>query len=164
MTVGELRKELASIDDDVMIVGVFIDREAEVVIQGDMIEFVVGIEHSTDSVIMGVSAFVDDILDRWGHLSIHGLLRLGIGDWDIRTERIDAGQVEYDGEDYFIGIERDFEGRSAVIYHDIPLDEESIVHELLHIVFPQVDDESYEEYENFIDRLTKDTILLYELG
>ena len=64
MTVGELRKELAYIDDDVMIVGVFIDREAEVVIQGDMIEFVVGIEHSTDSVIMGVSAFVDDILDR----------------------------------------------------------------------------------------------------
>jgi hypothetical protein len=64
MTVGELRKELASIDDDVMIVGVFIDREAELVIQGDMIEFVVGIEHSTDSVIMGVSAFVDDILDR----------------------------------------------------------------------------------------------------
>jgi len=64
MTVGELRKELASIDDDVMIVGVFIDREAEVVIQGDMIEFVVGIEHSTDSVIMGVSAFVDDVLDR----------------------------------------------------------------------------------------------------
>ena len=64
MTVGELRKELASIDDDVMIVGVFIDREVEVVIQGDMIEFVVGIEHSTDSVIMGVSAYVDDILDR----------------------------------------------------------------------------------------------------
>ena len=64
MTAGELRKELASIDDDVMIVGVFIDREDEVVIQGDMIEFVVGIEHSTDSVIMGVSAFVDDILDR----------------------------------------------------------------------------------------------------
>ena len=47
-----------------MIVGVFIDRGAEVVIQGDMIEFVVGIEHSTDSVIMGVSSFVDDIFDR----------------------------------------------------------------------------------------------------
>jgi hypothetical protein len=64
MTVGELRKELASIDDDVMIVGVFIDREVEVVIQGDMIEFVVGIEHSTDSVIMGISSYLDDILDR----------------------------------------------------------------------------------------------------
>jgi hypothetical protein len=64
MTVGELRKELASIDDDVMIVGVFIDKEVEVVIQGDMIEFVVGIEHSTDSVIMGISSYLDDILDR----------------------------------------------------------------------------------------------------
>lgn len=62
MTVGELRKELASIDDDVMIVGVFIDREVEVVIQGDMIEFVVGIEHSTDSVIMGISSYLDDIV------------------------------------------------------------------------------------------------------
>jgi hypothetical protein len=97
------------------------------------------------------------LIDSWA-------VRLGIGDWDIRTERIDARQVEYDGEDYFIGIERDFEGRSAVIYHDVPLDEESIVHELLHIVFPQADDESYEDYENFIDRLTKDTILQYELG
>ena len=64
MTVGDLRKEMASIDDDVLIVGVFIDREAEIVIQGDSIEFVAGIEHSTDSVIMGVSAFVDDIFDR----------------------------------------------------------------------------------------------------
>ena len=62
MTVGELRKELASIDDDVMIVGVFIDREVEVVIQGDYIEFVIGTEHSTDSVIMGVSAYLVDIV------------------------------------------------------------------------------------------------------
>ena len=97
------------------------------------------------------------LIDSW-------VRRLGLDDWSIRTERIDPNQVEYNGEDYFVGIERDFDGRSAVIYHDIPLDEESIVHELLHIVFPQVDDESYEEYENFIDRLTKDTILLYELG
>jgi hypothetical protein len=90
--------------------------------------------------------------------------RLGIGDWDIRTERIDAGQVEYDGEDYFIGIERDFDGRSAVIYHDVPLDEESIVHELLHIAFPQAEDEQYDDYEQFIAKMTKDTILLYEMN
>jgi hypothetical protein len=64
MTIGELRKALESIDDDTVIVGVFIDKEADVVIQGDSIEFVIGTEHSTDSVIMGVSAFVDDILDR----------------------------------------------------------------------------------------------------
>jgi hypothetical protein len=89
---------------------------------------------------------------------------LGLDDWSIRTERIDPNQVEYNGEDYFVGIERDFEGRSAVIYHDIPLDEESIVHELLHICFPQADDESYEQYEEFIAQTTKDTIMLYELG
>lgn len=91
-------------------------------------------------------------------------VRLGIDDWDIRTERIDPSQVEYNGEDYFVGIERDFDGRSAVIYHDIPLDEESIVHELLHIAFPQAEGESYEDYELFIDRTTKDTLMLYEMN
>jgi len=97
------------------------------------------------------------LIDSW-------IRRLGLDDWSIHTERIDPKQVEYDGEDYFIGIERDFEGRNAVIYHDIPLDEESIVHELLHICFPQADDESYEEYEDFIAKTTKDTILLYEMN
>ena len=62
MTIGELRKALESIDDDTVIVGVFIDKEADVVIQGDSIEFVIGTEHSTDSVIMGVSAYLDDIV------------------------------------------------------------------------------------------------------
>ena len=90
--------------------------------------------------------------------------RLGVDDWDIRTERIDPLQIEYNGEDYFVGIERDFDGRKAVIYHDIPLDEESIVHELLHIAFSQAEDEDYEEYEQFIAKMAKDTILLYEMN
>jgi hypothetical protein len=90
--------------------------------------------------------------------------RLGVDDWDIRTERIYADQIEYNGEDYFIGIERDFDGRNAVIYHDVPLDEESIVHELLHIAFPQAEDEEYDEYEQFIAKMAKDTILLYEMN
>ena len=90
--------------------------------------------------------------------------RLGVDDWDIRTERIDTGQIEYNGEDYFIGIERDFDGRNAVIYHDVPLDEESIVHELLHIAFPQAEDEEYEEYEEFIAKMANDTILLYHIN
>ncbi len=90
--------------------------------------------------------------------------RLGVGDWDIRTERIDPEQIDYNGESYFIGIERDFDARNAVIYHDIPLDEESIVHELLHIAFPQKDDESYYEYEKFITKTTKDTIFLNHIN
>ena len=97
------------------------------------------------------------LIDSWAE-------RLGVEDWDIRTERIDPRQIEYNGEDYFVGIERDFDGRSAVIYHDIPLDEECIVHELLHIAFPQSDEESYQEYEEFIARTTKDTIFLHHIN
>jgi hypothetical protein len=46
------------------------------------------------------------LIDSWA-------IALGIDDWDIRTERIDPMQIEYSGEDYFIGIERDFEGRKC---------------------------------------------------
>ena len=97
------------------------------------------------------------LIDSW-------VKRLGLEDWRISTERIDPDSIDYNGEDYFVGIERDFDDRNAVIYHDIPLDEESIVHELLHICFPQADDESYEEYEKFIAQATKDTIMLYEMN
>lgn len=90
--------------------------------------------------------------------------RLGICDWDIRTEKIHPDQIEYNGEDYFVGIERDFEDRKAVIYHDVPLNEESIVHELMHIVFPQAEDEEYDEYEKFIERAAKDAILLHYIN
>jgi hypothetical protein len=97
------------------------------------------------------------LIDSWA-------IALGIDDWDIRTERIDPRQIEYNGEDYFVGIERDFDGRKAVIYHDIPLDEESIVHELMHIAFPQAEDEEYDEYEKFIERSAKDAILLHYIN
>jgi hypothetical protein len=97
------------------------------------------------------------LIDSWA-------IALGVEDWDIRTERIEPKQIEYNGEDYFVGIERDFDGRKAVIYHDIPLDEESIVHELLHIAFPQAEDEDYDDYEDFIARTTKDTIFLHYIN
>jgi hypothetical protein len=97
------------------------------------------------------------LIDSWA-------IALGVEDWDIRTERIDPRQIEYNGEDYFVGIERDFDGRKAVIYHDIPLDEESIVHELMHIAFPQAEDEEYDEYEKFIERSAKDAILLHYIN
>lgn len=91
-------------------------------------------------------------------------VRLGLEDWDVRTEKIDPEQVDYNGEDYFIGIERDFDGRNAVIYHDIPLDEQSIVHELCHILFPEEDGESHKNYERFIDEMSKDLVMLYEMN
>lgn len=90
--------------------------------------------------------------------------RLGITDWVIRTRKISPGQIEYNGEDYFIGIERDFDRGEAVIYHDVPLCEESIVHELMHIVFPEKNGEDYDEYEKFIDKLSRDTLLLHYIN
>lgn len=97
------------------------------------------------------------LIDSWA-------LRLGVDDWDIRTEKIKPEQIEYNGEKYFVGVERNYEDRKAVIYHDIPLDEESIVHELLHIAFPQAEDEDYDEYEKFIEKITKDTLFLHYLN
>ena len=62
---------------------------------------------------------------------------LDIKDWDISTQRIYREQVIYNGEDYFIGISRDFDKKEAIINHDIDLTEESIVHELLHVAYPE---------------------------
>ena len=63
--------------------------------------------------------------------------KLQISEWDISTEKIDPKQVVYEGEKYFIGISIDWDNLSGVIYHDIDLDEEAIIHELLHISYPK---------------------------
>ncbi len=44
-----------------------------------------------------------------------------------------------------------------MIYHDIPLCEEDVVHELLHVRYPEshFPEKSYEEYEKIIDRAAK---------
>ena len=76
-----------------------------------------------------------------------------IPDWKVNTEQIDLENVsiEWAGETYFVGITRDFDTKQATIYHDIDLVEESIVHELLHIVFPEPQkDETFEDYERWI--------------
>lgn len=62
--------------------------------------------------------------------------KLGIPNWKITLNRISPDQVVYRGEDYFIGVSRDFKKKEAVIHHDIDLCEESIIHELLHIRYP----------------------------
>lgn len=77
----------------------------------------------------------------------------GIEEWDIVTEQIDLDRVtvEYNGHKYFIGVLRDFDEKRATIYHDVELDEETIIHELLHIVFPKPNpDEGYQDYERWI--------------
>jgi len=81
---------------------------------------------------------------------------LGLRSWNIKTSGVHIDQIDYNGEDYFIAIERNFKEKEATIYHDIELDEQSIVHELLHIVYPeQEEDETFAEYELSIDLLSK---------
>ena len=77
--------------------------------------------------------------------------KLQISHWDITTEKIDPEQVIYEGETYFIGISIDWDNLSGVIYHDIDLTEESIIHELLHIRYST-------ENEDWINETTKQYI------
>ena len=77
----------------------------------------------------------------------------GITDWQITTEKIDSNQIIYNGETYFVGIERDFKKKEGIIYHDIDLCEESIVHELLHVQNPDKD-------ENWVNKKTNQLLNL----
>ena len=75
---------------------------------------------------------------------------LGLLDWTILTKRIDPKQVMYNGEDYFIGIAIDLDTLCGIIYHDIDLYEEAILHELLHIRYPSEDEDWIENKTNEI--------------
>ena len=79
--------------------------------------------------------------------------KLEIQEWDITLESIHPEQIEYNGEKYFIGITRDFKNKTGVIYHDVDLYEEAIIHELLHVRYPTrsenwVNKESKKLFEN----------------
>ena len=87
---------------------------------------------------------MNEIIEKWQHI-------FRLKDWKITTNKINPENIIYNGEDYFIGIHRDFVRKFAIIYHDIDLAEESVVHELLHIVFPEPQkDETFEDYERWI--------------
>lgn len=67
--------------------------------------------------------------------------RLELTDWDIISCEIDPNQVLYHddctlNEKFFIGISICKDTKSGIIYHDQPLYEEAIIHELLHVKYP----------------------------
>jgi hypothetical protein len=74
--------------------------------------------------------------------------KLEISNWDITTEKIEPEQVIYDGEEYFVGIAIDWNNLSGVIYHDIDLTEDAVIHELLHVRYKDKD-------EDWINETTK---------
>ncbi|MBP0904601.1 TlpA family protein disulfide reductase [Mariniflexile gromovii] len=68
--------------------------------------------------------------------------KLGIDNWCILCEPIDEMQVLDDlkgdlpGHE-FVGISIDFVNETGIIYHTRPLKDDDIVHELLHVCFPE---------------------------
>jgi hypothetical protein len=61
--------------------------------------------------------------------------------WTITTEAIEKKSVTYaddvpDNDKYFVGIQIDKESMQARIYHDRELTERDIIHELLHVRYP----------------------------
>ena len=67
--------------------------------------------------------------------------KLDLTGWTIVTEAIEKESVTYaddvpDRDRYFVGVGIYEEGMQARIYHDRPLTDEYIVHELLHVKYP----------------------------
>ncbi len=71
---------------------------------------------------------------------------LGLNDWEITSQRIDRDQVTFPDEilpkdRYFTGITVEDDGMKGTIYHDDELTEEAVIHEMLHLRFPDKDED-----------------------
>ena len=82
--------------------------------------------------------------------------KLELDDWSITTEAIDHEQVVCDcpPEDcYFIGIHYNDVSKKAIIFHDRDLTEEDVVHELLHVKYPDwSEDQVNKETERLLNQ------------
>jgi len=76
--------------------------------------------------------------------------KLGISNWCITTEKINP-TARNNKEEYSIITSIDWDNLSGVIHHDIDLTEETIIRELLHVRYP-------EENEDWINEMTKQYI------
>ena len=80
---------------------------------------------------------------------------LGINDWDIICSTIDEDQVvdELKGNTHgheFVGIERNFQTQTGIIYHTRPLEEEYRIHELLHVRYPKWSEEKVDFWASLL--------------
>lgn len=87
--------------------------------------------------------------------------RLELRDWKIITVGIIPEQVVYaddvpEEDRYFIGILPARGTKEARIFHDRPLKEEDIVHELLHVKHPNWSQEKVLSYQDFVIEHYKD--------
>ena len=80
--------------------------------------------------------------------------------WTITTEAIDKLSVIYDrdcpDEDkYFVGIEIDHIKKTGIIYYDRAITEEDIIHELLHVKYPNKSESWINEVEELITTISR---------
>jgi len=92
------------------------------------------------------------IVDKWQS-------KLNLKEWSFTTEDIQPTQVTYDNDcpvkdRYFVGIQIDKENKVGTIYHDRELTEADIIHELLHVAFPNKSEAWVNETENLISKIT----------
>tara|TARA_R110000803_G_scaffold114070_1_gene182560 strand:- start:326 stop:613 length:288 start_codon:yes stop_codon:yes gene_type:complete len=79
-------------------------------------------------------------------------------DWEFTSQEIKPEQVVYDedcpDEDkYFVGIEIGHIKKTGIIYYDRAITEEDIIHELLHVKYPDwSEDQVNEETEILLNK------------
>jgi len=91
---------------------------------------------------------MNNLVDKWQS-------KLNLKDWTFSIQEIQPTQVVYDNDcpvkdRYFVGIEIDKENKIGTIYHDRELTEADVIHELLHVKYPEKDEDWINKTENII--------------
>lgn len=92
-------------------------------------------------------------IEKWlHHLNLQG--------WKVGTIPISREQVVFpsdisEDEMFFVGVHEDRPNKIAHIFHDRELTEEDIVHELIHVRFPDWKEEKVRSYTTFIMEVKK---------
>lgn len=79
--------------------------------------------------------------------------KLNLDSWTIVTESIERDQVMFpedisDEDEFFIGVAVQEKNKIAVIFYDRDLTEEDIIHELLHVAYPEHDEDWVNDQTN----------------
>jgi len=81
--------------------------------------------------------------------------KLNLKEWRFTVQEIHPTQVLYDNDclikdRYFIGIEINQKNKIGTIYHDRELTEADIIHELLHVKYPNKNEDWINKTESII--------------
>jgi hypothetical protein len=86
--------------------------------------------------------------------------KLQLTGWKFPTQEMTPEQVVYsddcpDEDKYFVGIEIDKHNKVGTIHHDIELTEQYIIHELLHVKYPNKSEDWVNEVEELITTISR---------